>query len=107
MNRREFLGTSAALAASSAAGAPARPAPTKFQIACMTLPYSRFPLARALAGIKDVGYRFVAWGTSHKEEGKDVPVMARDAAPAKAKELAARCRDMGLEPVMMFSGIYP
>src|SRR6202011_160781 len=27
--------------------------------------------------------------------------------PARAKELAARCRDLGLEPVMMFSDIYP
>jgi sugar phosphate isomerase/epimerase len=34
-------------------------------------------------------------------------VLARDAAPEKAKELAKKCRDMGLEPVMMFSGIYP
>jgi sugar phosphate isomerase/epimerase len=107
MNRREFLGTTAALAATGAGGAPVKSAPTKFQIACMTLPYSRFPLAHALAGIKDAGYQFVAWGTSHKDDGKDVPVMARDAAPAKAKELATRCRDMGLEPVMMFSGIYP
>src|SRR5205823_5083315 len=27
--------------------------------------------------------------------------------PEKAKELAQRCRDLGLEPLMMFSGIYP
>jgi sugar phosphate isomerase/epimerase len=31
-----------------------------------------------------------------------VPVLAGDAAPAKAKELARECRDLGLEPVMMF-----
>ena len=30
-----------------------------------------------------------------------------DAPPEKAKELAKPCRDLGLEPVMMFSGIYP
>jgi sugar phosphate isomerase/epimerase len=107
MTRRDFLATSAALAATSAPGAQARPVPTKFQIACMTLPYSRFPLARALQGITGAGYRFVAWGTTHREGGKDVPVIARDAAPAQAKDLAARCRDAGLEPVMMFSGIYP
>src|SRR6185436_5087331 len=83
------------------------PKKTEFQIACMTLPYSRFPLARALEGIKAAGYTFVAWGTSHKENGKDVPVIAKDASPATAKELGKRCRDMGLEPVMMFSGIYP
>ena len=74
----------------------------------MTLPYSAFPLQRALTGIKSAGYQYVAWGTSHKEEdGKDVPVLAKDAAPEKAKDLAAKCRDMGLEPVMMFSGVYP
>jgi sugar phosphate isomerase/epimerase len=69
----------------------------------MTLPYSAFPLERALTGIKSAGYRYVAWGTSHEK----VPVMAADAPPEKAKELARRCRDMGLEPLMMFSGIYP
>lgn len=81
---------------------------TKFQIACMTLPYSRFPLGRALTGIKSAGYRYVAWGTTHREaEGNQVPVMAADASPAKAKELGGRCRDLGLEPVMLFSGVYP
>lgn len=107
MNRRTFLGSAAAaLVAPTVARAEDKP-PTTFQIACMTLPYSRFPLERALAGIKGAGYAFVAWGTTHKEDGKDVPVLARDAAPEKAKELAKRCRDLGLEPVMMFSGIYP
>jgi sugar phosphate isomerase/epimerase len=82
--------------------------PTKFQIACMTLPYAAFPLERALTGIKSAGYECVAWGTTHKEDGgKDVPVMAADAAPEKAKELGKHCRELGLKPVMMFSGIYP
>ncbi len=83
--------------------------PTEFQLACMTLPYSAFPLDRALSGIKSAGYKFVAWGTTHKEEGesKSVPVMAADAAPDKAKDLGKKCRDLGLEPVMLFSGIYP
>jgi len=77
--------------------------PTKFQIACMTLPYAAFPLQRALTGIKEAGYHFVAWGTSHKEDGgKPVPVLAGDAPPEKAKELGRRCRDLGLEPVMLF-----
>jgi hypothetical protein len=80
---------------------------THFQIACMTLPYSRFPLDRALKGIKSAAYRYVAWGTSHQEGGKSVPVLASDAAPDKARELAKKCRGLGLEPVMMFSGIYP
>lgn len=89
--------------------AEAKRAPTNFQIACMTLPYSQFPLKRALRGIQGAGYKFVAWGTTHKEEGeaKGVPVMPADASPAKAKELGQKCRDLGLEPLMMFSGIYP
>jgi sugar phosphate isomerase/epimerase len=82
---------------------------TRFQIGCMTLPYSQFPLARALSGIKGAGYQFVAWGTTHREAGESrgVPVMAADAAVEKAKELGQRCREMGLAPMMMFSGIYP
>ncbi len=80
---------------------------TEFLIACMTLPYSAHPLGRALEGIKAAGYRYVAWGTTHQEEGQRVPVMPEDAPPEKARDLAARCRDMGLEPVMMFSIVYP
>jgi sugar phosphate isomerase/epimerase len=114
-DRRSFLRAGAAALAlgPTALAQPARekPAdrgkPTKFQIACMTLPYSRFPLERALTGIKDAGYRYVAWGTSHQEDGKSVQVLPPDAPPEKAKELAKRCREMGLEPVMMFSNVYP
>jgi sugar phosphate isomerase/epimerase len=115
MHRRTFLQLGAAATASLAAATgradepkPDRSKSTKFQIACMTLPYSAFPLERALSGIKDAGYKYVAWGTSHKEgEGKPTPVLADDAPPAKARELGKRCRDLGLEPLMMFSGIYP
>ena len=106
MTRREFLASSA-LACADGSSAQPRPTPSKFQIACMTLPYSRFPLARALEGIKQAGYSFVAWGTTHREGGKEVPVLAADAAPVKAKELAQSCRGVGLEPVMMFSMVYP
>ena len=74
----------------------------------MTLPYSQFPLERALTGIRSAGYSYVALGTTHKEkDGKEVPVIAPDAPPAKAKEIGARCRDLGLTPLMMFAGIYP
>lgn len=74
----------------------------------MTLPYSQFPLQRALEGIKAAGFKFVAWGTTHKEsDGKPTPVMPPDAAPDKAKDLAQHCRDLGLEPLMMFSNLYP
>lgn len=106
--RRTFLGAGAAGLASLALPAQEKKALTKFQVACMTLPYGAFPLDRALAGIKSAGYQYVAWGTSHKEEGgKSAPVMAADAPPEKAKELGKKCRDLGLEPLMMFSGIYP
>jgi sugar phosphate isomerase/epimerase len=102
------LGMSRLLAASQDKGA--RPEnsihshkPTRFQIACMTLPYAAFPLQRALVGLQKAGYQFVAWGTNHKEDGgKPKPVLASDAAPEEAKELGKRCRDVGLEPVMMF-----
>jgi sugar phosphate isomerase/epimerase len=74
----------------------------------MTLPYSGFPLERALTGIVAAGYRYVAWGVTHREtNGEQVPVMAEDAPPDKAKTLATRCRDLGLNPVMMFSTVYP
>lgn len=113
-SRRQFLQTTAAAAAVPAlVVADDKPQPadkkkTKFLLACMTLPYSRFPLQRALNGIKSAGYAHVAWGTSHKEEdGKSVPVMPAEASPEKAKDLGKRCRDLGLEPVMMFSNIYP
>ncbi len=115
--RRAFVKTSAAglsgfalrsfqqIGRSSAAGPKSK---TEFQIACMTLPYGQFPLDRALHGIKSAGYRYVAWGTAHKElDGKTVPVIAPEARPQIAKELGQRCRDLGLEPLMMFSGIYP
>src|SRR5687768_594161 len=116
VSRRSVLaaggaGLSCLLLGRALTGAPgAAPAaePTKFQIACMTLPYSQFPLRRALTGIKEAGYRHVAWGITHQEEGgRRVPLMPADAPPEKAKALGQACRDMGLEPVMMFSEVYP
>jgi sugar phosphate isomerase/epimerase len=115
LDRRSFLQAGAAglslLSAQGGTAAQEKPAPqpTRFQVACMTLPYSQYPLSRALEGIKAAGYQFVAWGTTHKERGesKGTPVMPADAAPAKAKELGQKCRDLGLAPLMMFSGIYP
>jgi len=80
-------------------------APTKFLMACMTLPYAAFPLDRALTGIKASGYDHVAWGVTHRESSGTKPVLAVDAPPAESARLAARCRGMGLEPVMMFSTV--
>ena len=102
MRRREFLGTMAAGAA-QAAGQPF----TEFQIACMTLPYNASPIERALQGIAGAGYKYVAWGTTHKNSaGQNVPAMGPDAPATAAAALAARCRDLGLEPVMMFGVVY-
>ncbi len=81
---------------------------TVFQHACMTLPYSQFPLKRALSGIQSAGFRHIAWGVTHREaNGEQVPVMAEDATEDTARQLGSKCRDLGLEPVMMFSTIYP
>jgi sugar phosphate isomerase/epimerase len=113
-DRRSFLQSTAAGLAGLALAGPGAPAadkdtsaakgkPTTFQLACMTLPYARFPLDRALSGIKAAGYRHVAWATAHLEaDGKRASVLAGDAPPEKAKELAKKCRDLGLEPVLMF-----
>jgi sugar phosphate isomerase/epimerase len=105
-----FASTCAAEHVTAASAADAeRTSQTEFQIACMTLPWSQFPLKRALNGIKSAGYDFVAWGTSHRETpgGPRVPIMPTDAPPQRAKELARQCRDLGLEPLMMFSTVYP
>ena len=100
MTRREAI---AALAASPAAFA-APGVRTKFQLGCMTLPYSALPLERALHGIKSAGYDHVAWGTTHQNSpGRRDPVIPPDAPPADAKKLGDRCRSMGLQLIMMFS----
>ena len=100
IGRREFL-------ASPLAASQAPSAPTQFQMACMTLPYSAFPLARALSGIKSAGYKYVAWGVNHRDEsGAMRPVLAVDAPEREAAALAGRCRDLGLTTVMMFSTVH-
>lgn len=111
MNRRNFVKLASTATTAAAFGvlrAAVMKSPTEFQIACMTLPYSRFPLQRALTGIKSAGYEYVAWGVWHDEAtGAREPVMPEDAPPANARELGQRCRDLGLEPLMMFSTVYP
>lgn len=105
MQRRDFLAASM-LAPLFALAQGAAAVPTRFQIACMTLPYSAFPMERALEGIKSAGYAFVAWGVNHKDgAGASRPAMPLDASPADARMLAARCLNLGLEPVMMFSTV--
>jgi sugar phosphate isomerase/epimerase len=117
MDRRWFFWSAGSGLAAAALGSVARsplaaadePAPkTRFQLACMTLPYAQFPLRRALQGIKAAGYEYVAWGTTHVEEGgQRVPVMPTDAPPENARQLGQLCRDLGLAPLMMFATVYP
>jgi hypothetical protein len=80
----------------------AQSAETRFQLAGMTLPYSGFPFARALAGLRNAGFDHVAWGVSHEKQ----PVLAVEAEPPKAAALARQCRDAGLRPVMMFATVH-
>ncbi|MEX1096579.1 MAG: TIM barrel protein [Planctomycetales bacterium] len=123
LDRRSFLQAGAALVTGAAAarfahaqdtpaaGASAEAGkPTEFQVACMTLPFSAFPFAQALGGIKRAGFEYVALGTTHVEDPSNnqrVPILAPDAGAARAKEVGKQCRDAGLEPLMMFSAIYP
>ncbi len=97
MTRRQFLPALGAAAALPAA------APTEFQICCMTLAYSAFPFERALKGIASAGYRYVAWGPRHQNK----ETIALDGPASAAKELAARTRDHGLEPLLTFAVHYP
>lgn len=96
MTRRQFLP-----ALGAAAALPATP--TEFQICCMTLAYSAFPVERALKGIASAGYRYVAWGPRHMNK----ETIALDGPPAAAKDLAAQTRDLGLEPLLTFAVHYP
>jgi sugar phosphate isomerase/epimerase len=110
IDRRGLMigGLSALLGAGLTRNSAAAPAPARFQIACMTYVYRAFPLQRALEGIARSGYRYVAWGTEHLEaEGRKVPVLAKDAPAAEARRLGERCRDLGLQPLMLFSTVYP
>ncbi|HXX94654.1 MAG TPA: hypothetical protein VEN81_13555, partial [Planctomycetota bacterium] len=98
IDRRRFLAAGAASLLAPRLGwvqEPTKKDPTRFQVACMTLPYAAFPFERALSGIKSAGYASVALYTTHKEEGKSVPVIAPDDPPEKAKAVGQRCRDLG------------
>lgn len=107
MHRREFLGALAAASLAARQTGRAAASPTQFQLACMTLPYAAFPLQRALEGIKAAGYAHVAWGVTHKEaDGQVRPAIDLEAPPQAAADLARRCRDLQLEPVMMFSTVF-
>lgn len=92
ISRRALLASPLALQAAT---------PTRFELGCMTLPFSAFPFAAALSSIRAAGFTRVAWGVTHQKS----PVLAVDAAPAAAAALARQTRDAGLTPVMMFSTV--
>ncbi len=98
MDRRKFLATTSSLLVP----AMAQSQPTKFQLGCMTLPYSAFTFERALTGIKNAGYEYVAWGVEHQKK----PALALQASAQESRNQAERCRSMGLEPIMMFSTVF-
>lgn len=105
MGRREFVAL--VLGTPALAFAQEKATPTRFQIACMTLPYAAFPAERALTGIRAAGYSYVAWGVNHRDSaGTPRPMLAVDAPIAEAAALAERCRSTELEPVMMFSTVH-
>ncbi|MFN7926085.1 MAG: TIM barrel protein [Bryobacteraceae bacterium] len=99
MTRRHFL-------AASAAALQAQTAPTRFQLAGMTLTYAQFPFARALNGIRRAGFQYVAWGHTHMDaNGKRATLLDWRDPVAKAREISKMSRDEGLTPVMMFSTV--
>lgn len=68
------------------------------KLACMTWPYSGYPLERALAGIAAAGFRYVTLGLPH--EGKSV---INADAPGEAARLLKLLDQHGLEPVTLIS----
>jgi len=100
MTRREALGGLGWIVAGRAAQTPA-PGPTRFQIGCLTLPYSPFPLERALEGIARSGCRYLGFGTRHLQK----PLLEVSAPASEAARLAEQARQRGLTPLMMFSTV--
>ncbi|QGJ69101.1 Hypothetical protein PBC10988_7670 [Planctomycetales bacterium 10988] len=82
--------------------------PSRFLIACSTAPYQSFTFLRAIQGIAKAGFRYVAWGSSHVDfEGESKFLLKPDDATSQAKLYASQCRDLGLEPLSLQSGIDP
>jgi sugar phosphate isomerase/epimerase len=98
IDRRDFL---AGALGAAAAAQTLQGTPTDFQIACMTLAYTAYPVERGLEGVAKAGYKYVAFGPRHK----NVDTFPADAPASAARDLGKRARDLGLEPVMMF-GVY-
>lgn len=74
-----------------------------FQIACQTLPYTEFPIERAIEGIAAAGYQYAVLGTTH--EGK--PALDFDAGEAAAVALKKQFAKSGLDLIMAFALVNP
>lgn len=70
------------------------------RIACMTLPYVKFPFERALEGISRAGYKHLAFGHAHM--GTDYPNENDAGSIAALQELFAK---YDLEPVLLVSNL--
>ena len=108
-DRRHFLKTTLAGLALHRAVAGQEKKPTRFQIACMTLAVLAVP-ARA-GPDRHQGGRLPVRRLGHHAPGSRRQVgpgdRRRRSARPRRRSWARRCRDLGLEPLMMFSGIYP
>ncbi len=69
------------------------------KIACETLPYSEFPLERALEGIATAGYEYVALYSQHRK----TDLLPPEATDARVKDLAATVANSGLQLCLIFA----
>lgn len=68
------------------------------KLACMTLPYAKYPLERALQGIAEAGYRYVAFGLPHA--GAESP---DEDDLNSAQKIGSLLESFGLTPIMLVS----
>lgn len=68
------------------------------KILCLTLPYHAYPFERALKGIAEAGYQYVAFGAPHSE----VPV-PNEEDPKEAARLRSLFRTYDLKPELLFA----
>ncbi|MBO9605461.1 MAG: sugar phosphate isomerase/epimerase [Paenibacillaceae bacterium] len=66
------------------------------KLACMTWPYTAYSFERALQGIADAGYRYIAFGLPH--EGKQVPERGDE---AEAEAIVRQLARFGLKAAML------
>jgi sugar phosphate isomerase/epimerase len=66
------------------------------KLVCLTLPYAKFPLERAVSGIAEAGYRYVGLGWYH--QGEDV--LGADPDGPSLRRCMDLCQDAGLAPVV-------